>query len=149
VKNGPHTILLVEDDPNDVDLLRRAFTKAGVVVCLQVVDDGQKAVDYLAGRGPFADRERHPLPELILLDVKLPRRSGIEVLAWARKQPRLVTTPVIMLSSSRQAVNISRAYELGANSYLVKPVGFQKLQEVAKAISIYWLEMNTDAAAAQ
>lgn len=149
MKNGPHTILLVEDDPNDVDLLRRAFTKAGVVVCLQVVDDGQKAVDYLAGRGPFADRERHPLPELILLDVKLPRRSGIEVLAWARKQPRLVTTPVIMLSSSRQAVNISRAYELGANSYLVKPVGFQKLQEVAKAISIYWLEMNTDAAAAQ
>ena len=88
-----HTVLLVEDDPNDVFLVERAVRKAGVRATLQVVGDGDKAVAYLGGQGPYTDRERHPLPVLVLLDLKLPRRSGLEVLTWLRQQPGLKRLP--------------------------------------------------------
>src|SRR5947207_15017530 len=108
-------------------MVRRSFTKASLQGTLDVVDDGDKAVAYLAGHGGFADRARHPLPVLLLLDLKLPRRSGLEVLAWVRQQPTLKRLPVVVLTSSEESADINRAYDLGANSYLVKPVAFDAL----------------------
>ncbi len=132
-------ILFTEDDAADVLLLRRAFEKAGVTNPLQVVSDGDQAVAYLAGQDDFADRERHPLPALILLDIKLPRRSGLDVLTWMRQQPSLMGIPVIMLTSSQEPADISRAYDAGANAYHVKPVGFEELLGFVQALKVYWL----------
>ena len=132
-------ILLTEDDAADVLLLRRAFEKAGVTNPLQVVSDGDQAVAYLAGQDDYADRERHPLPALILLDIKLPRRSGLDVLTWVRQQPSLMGIPVIMLTSSQEPADISRAYDAGANAYHVKPVGFEELLGFVQALKAYWL----------
>ncbi len=132
-------ILLTEDDAADVLLLRRAFEKAGVTNPIQVVSDGDQAVAYLAGQDDYADRERHPLPALILLDIKLPRRSGLDVLTWMRQQPSLMGIPVIMLTSSQEPADISRAYDAGANAYHVKPVGFEELLGFVQALKAYWL----------
>jgi CheY-like chemotaxis protein len=131
-------VLLVEDLHADVLLIRRAFTKSGTNVHLRVVGDGETAIDYLAGRAVHADRDQHPLPELVLLDLKLPGRSGFEVLQWLRGQPGLRRLPVAVLTSSAQAADVDRAYELGANSYLVKPVEFERLVELLKAVDLYW-----------
>jgi CheY-like chemotaxis protein len=136
------TILLVEDDPNDVFLVRRAFRKAKVDNPLQVVGDGEAAVAYLAGYDAFVDRERYPLPALILLDLKLPRKSGLEVLAWLRGQPRLRRLPVVVLTSSNETSDVNQAYDLGANSYLVKPVAFDNLQDLMRSICRYWMVLN-------
>lgn len=138
-------MLLVEDDPNDILLIQRAFAKACLVNPLKVVRDGEQAINYLAGTGDFADRSRYPLPSLILLDLKLPRKSGLEVLEWLRQQPMLKQTPVIVLTSSKESSDVSRAYELGANSYLIKPVGFEGLLELVKSIGMYWMILNKTA----
>ena len=137
-----HTILLVEDNPNDVILIERAFRKANIANPLQRVTDGEQAVAYLAGERPYAERARCPLPVLMLLDLKLPRKSGLEVLEWLRDQPSLKRLPVIVLTSSKEAVDINRAYELGANSYLVKPMAFDDLLNMIKALNLYWLILN-------
>ena len=136
-------ILLVEDEPNDVFLIQRAFNKANLLPALQTVSDGEQAIAYLSGQESYADRERFPMPRLILLDLKLPRKSGLEVLSWLRTQngPHK-RVPVIMLTSSRQASDINRAYDLGANSYLVKPVAFEDLLEMVRSLNLYWLVMN-------
>lgn len=134
-------VLLVEDDPNDILLLERAFGKAQLTAPLQV-NDGEEAIAYLAGEGNYADRERHPLPNLVLLDLKLPKKSGLEVLHWLRQQPVLQRLPVVVLTSSREHSDVNRAYELGANSYLVKPVRSQDLVEMIKTLDVYWLWMN-------
>lgn len=139
------TVLLVEDDPADVALLERAFEKAGINASLKIAGDGEEAQAYLAGHGPFADRARFPLPNLVLLDIKMPRRSGMEVLEWIRKQKEFRSLPVVMLTSSRQAVNLRLAYDLGANSYLVKPVGFERLLETVRTFDAYWLQLNVTA----
>jgi len=131
-------ILLTEDDDGDVLLLRHAFDKAGVTNPLHVVSDGEQALAYLAGQGGYADRERHPLPSLVLLDIKLPGRSGLDVLAWMREQPTLRHIPVIVLTSSQQPGDISRAYDAGANAYHIKPVGFEGLLEFGEALRAYW-----------
>jgi CheY-like chemotaxis protein len=136
------TMLLVEDDPNDILLIQRAFAKASLVNPLKVVRDGEEALSYLAGGGEFADRGRYPVPSLVLLDLKLPRRSGLEVLQWLRDQPALKHIPVIVLTSSKESSDINRAYSLGANSYLVKPVGFEGLLEMVKTIGMYWMILN-------
>ncbi len=136
------TILLVEDDPNDVLLIQRAFRRASVTNPIQVVGDGEAAVDYLAGRGPYQDRSSHPLPAIMLLDLKLPRRSGFEVLEWLRRQPGLRRLPVVVFTSSALAADIRRAYELGASSYLVKPLEFDSLQNVLRTLGTYWLGLN-------
>lgn len=135
-------VLLVEDDPNDVLLIQRAWRKANIAAPLQVVTDGEAATRYLTGGGEFADRQRYPLPILVLLDLKLPRKSGFEVLAWLRQQPVLRRLPVVVLTSSSEPEDINRAYELGANSYLVKPVQFESLQEMMQTVHIYWLVLN-------
>jgi len=138
----PQNLLLVEDDPNDVALIRRAFKKARILNPLNIVHDGEEAIAYLAGEGKYADRSKFPLPAVVLLDLKLPRRSGHEVLAWLRQQPGLRRLPVVVLTSSNDAPDVRRAYDLGANSYLVKPVSFDGLMEMVKTLGLYWLVFN-------
>jgi CheY-like chemotaxis protein len=134
------TILLVEDNPVDVLLMQRAFRhEAFANTSLQIVRDGDAAVFYLNGDGEYSDRDRYPLPAIILLDLKLPRRSGHEVLVWLKQQPELKRLPVVMLTSSRQTLDVKRAYDLGVNSYLVKPIGFASLLEMMQSFSQYWL----------
>ena len=135
-------ILVVEDDPNDILLIQRAFEKARILNPLRTVSNGDEAVAYLSGDGPYADRLAFPYPVLVLLDLKLPRRSGLEVLAWIRSEPRLKRLPIVVLTSSKESIDINRAYDLGANSYLVKPVGFDSLLELVKSLEIYWMMLN-------
>ncbi len=137
-----YTILLVEDDPNDVFLIQRAFRKANLANPIQVMNDGEAAVLYLSGQEPYADRDRYPLPMLMLLDLKLPRRSGLEVLEWLKQQPKLKRLPVVVLTSSREHTDLNRAYDLGANSYLVKPVAFDSLLNMVQTLNQYWLIIN-------
>jgi CheY-like chemotaxis protein len=136
------TILHVDDDSNDVMLLQHACRKAGMDINLLGVSDGDEAIAYLNGRDKFADREQFPLPRLILLDLKMPRLSGFEVLSWMRQDDKLKRLPVVVLTSSSHDADVNRAYDLGANSYLVKPVGFDALVEMVKAIHLYWLTLN-------
>jgi len=134
-----HTILLVEDDHNDVLLIKRAFQKVKIANPIIVLNDGEQAISYLAGREPYIER---PLPVLILLDLKLPRKSGHEVLEWLRQQQTLKRLPVVVLTASSESSDINRAYDLGANSYLVKPVTFGALVEMVKTLNLYWMILN-------
>ena len=127
-------ILIVEDDVNDRTLLQHAFRKAAPHLELRFANDAFQAEDYLVGRDTFADRQAHPLPSVILLDLKMPRRSGLEFLAWMRERPKLAAIPVIVLSSSRESTDIDRAYELGARSYLVKSVDLRELISVVQGL---------------
>lgn len=136
------TILHIEDDPNDAMLLQRAIRKANLSVNVETLEDGDRAVAYLSGTDVYADREKYPFPALVLLDLKIPRKSGLELLNWIRKHPDLKRLPVTILTSSRHEKDINEAYELGANSYLVKPVGFDALTDVVRLISSYWLSVN-------
>jgi len=136
------TILLVEDNPDDVLLIRRAFQKAGIGNPVVALDHGDDAVAYLDGTGTYSDRHRYPLPALMLLDLKLPRRSGLEVLAWVRQHEGLKRLPVVVLTSSRDEGDINKAYDLGANSYLVKPVAFDDLLRLVRSVEGYWLMLN-------
>jgi CheY-like chemotaxis protein len=131
-------ILVVDDNDDDVTLLQRAFAKADLMPPQHVVDNGEAAIAYLAGEGPYADRARYPLPTLLLLDLKLPRRSGLEVLTWLRQQPGLKHLPVIVFTTSQQPADVDRAYEQGANSYVVKPDGFDALLTLVQALQAYW-----------
>lgn len=130
----PPPVLYAEDDENDVFLLARAFARAGVEHPLQVVKDGALALHYLAGTGEFGDRNRFPPPCLALLDLNLPRKSGLEVLQSVRATPALRSLPVILLTSSSQARDIQAAYALGANGYLVKPASADKLLELVTGL---------------
>jgi CheY-like chemotaxis protein len=136
------TMLLVEDSQNDILLIERAVKQASLAATLTVVQDGDAAVEYLSGMGLYADRQRHPLPVLMLLDLKLPRRSGLEVLEWRRQQPGLRRLPVAVLTSSNQLSDVNRAYDLGANSYLVKPVAPNAMVDLVKLLGLYWLVVN-------
>lgn len=135
-------ILLVEDNGDDVALVRRAFRRAGIATRLEVMGDGDAAVEYLQGTGEYADRIAWPLPRLMLLDLKLPRRSGLEVLEWLSTQPHLQPQAVVVLTSSRENTDLRRAYALGANSYLVKPVDFDDLLGMVQTLNLYWMRMN-------
>ena len=116
-----NTILLVEDDENDVFFMRRALQKANLELPMQVVMDGESAIDYLEGKGHYGDRATHPLPAMVFLDLKLPYLHGFEVLGWIRKQPLLKGLPVIVLTSSPEDRDRQQAAELGARAYCVKP----------------------------
>lgn len=135
-------ILLVEDNEDDVFLMKRALKSARVVNNLYVVEDGQAAQDYLAGAGKFADRSTYPIPAVVFLDLKLPLISGHDVLAWIRRQKEFDSLVVIVLTSSNEAWDVSRCYALGANSYVVKPPTTEQLEELAKAFKWYWLDYN-------
>jgi CheY-like chemotaxis protein len=135
------TFLLVEDEPRDSELVEIEFKQAPIPINLRAVRDGVEATDYVSGAGKYADRGKYPLPDVILLDVKMPRMNGFEFLQWLRSlstnQHRLI--PVVMMSSSGLAEDIDRAYALGANSYMVKPVSWQEFRERIKALGIYWV----------
>ena len=142
MKTSGYTILLVEDDSNDVLLMQRAFRKANLTNPLHVARDGQEAMEYLDHQGNFGDVTRYSPPTLILLDLKMPRKNGFETLEWLRQQPGLKRMVVIVLSSSSEITDINRAYDLGANSYLVKPGEFKTLVELVKLLATYWLAVN-------
>jgi CheY-like chemotaxis protein len=135
-------VLLVEDDENDVLFVQRAFRRAGILNPLAIARNGDDAVDYLGGTGSFTDRSLHPLPVFVLLDLKMPRRTGLEVLAWVKERPGLKRIPIVVLTSSKNDSDVNRAYELGANSYLVKPVSFEGLIDLVKSLQLYWLVLN-------
>src|SRR5438445_9015632 len=136
-------ILLVEDDETDVLLLRNAFHKAGVANPLIEVSDGHAAIQYLSGAGPYEDRARFPAPFLMLLDLRLPKLSGFEVLAWIRDQTALAELIVVVLTGSDYVPDATKARELGANSYLVKPASFKEFVETVKRIIDRWLVRET------
>ena|SRR2546426_84502 len=137
--NQNYTVLLVEDDLNDIFLVKRAFKIARVQNPLQVVTDGQEAMLYLRGEGRYADRQTYPLPKLIVMDIKMPRCTGFEVLEWLKGSQRtLRRIPVVIVSSSDDPSDINRAYELGANAYMVKPVDYKEVQHLFESITHYW-----------
>ena len=138
----PGTILYAEDEETDVFFLQRAFTKAGITHTLRAVPDGQEAVAYLSGSGPFADRELCPLPALILLDINMPKKSGLEVLEWIRRQPNLKSVPVLMFTSSSNPTDMEKARQLAADDYLLKPSDPLKLAELVKSLNERWLSQT-------
>jgi CheY-like chemotaxis protein len=135
--NGP--ILYVEDEEDDVILVRIAFKRAGIVLPLQVAVDGREALEYLFGNGRFSDRQSHPLPSLLLLDLNLPQLNGLEVLQRIRQEPRFNELPVIIFSSSEQVSDQEKARELGATDYVVKPSNFELLARFAQTLKERWL----------
>jgi CheY-like chemotaxis protein len=135
-------ILLVEDSDDDVLLMERALRETGIANPLHRVASGQEAIDYLSGIGPFADRENFPLPCMVLLDLQLPFKNGIEVLQWIRSQPALQTLIVIVLTSSAHRKDVTAAYAMGARSYLVKPATARQLTELVEALKVYWIGYN-------
>lgn len=137
-------ILLVEDNPDDVDLTVRAFRKAGVTRRLEVVADGVEALDYLFAEGTHADRAGQPPPVLVLLDLKLPRLDGHEVLRRIRADPRTRLLPVVILTSSVEESDLVKGYGGGANSYVRKPVSYTEFVEAVRQLGLYWLVLNRE-----
>ncbi|HZV34142.1 MAG TPA: response regulator [Verrucomicrobiae bacterium] len=135
-------VLLVEDLENDVFLVKRSWKIEAVPAALHVVMDGKAAVSYLAGDGEFADRKIHPFPCLVLLDLKLPRLRGLDVLAWIRSQESCKTLPVLVLTSSALQSDVDQAYQLGANAFLVKPSDIHELDNLVRLIRDFWLRAN-------
>ena len=132
------TVLLVEDDLNDIFLVKRAFKMAQLANPLQVVTDGEEATHYLGGHGKYADRSVYPLPKLIVMDIKMPRMTGFDVLEWIKHDGTLRRVPVVIVSSSDRSEDIDRAYELGANAYMIKPVDFRAVEHLFECITHYW-----------
>jgi CheY-like chemotaxis protein len=134
------TILIVDDDENDIFFVKRAFTDINVHCAFQVLNNGQEVVDYLDGTGDFANRERYPLPMMILMDLKMPIMDGFQVLAWLRRREGIKVIPTVVFSSSDLPQDITRAYELGANSFMTKSVTYDGLLIKLQTLSQYWLE---------
>ena len=132
-----YTILLVEDEDNDATLLKMAFKMNNIPNPIQWAKDGAEAVAYLNGEGVYSNRELYPFPEVLIIDIKMPRMTGLELLAWMRDNSFRVI-PSIVMTSSRQDTDIEKAYELGANTYMIKPSSFNELQAVVKVIHDYW-----------
>ena len=141
---APGLVLLVEDDDSDVFFLKRAFAKAGMRQELQVAGSGRAAMDYLAGRPPFADRARHPLPTHVILDLKLPETPGLVVLEWIRGEPALRGLAVAVLTSSEQESDVREARRLGVELYLVKPMSFDLLVDVARRLERWMSGAGSD-----
>lgn len=139
-------ILYAEDEDDDVFFVQKAFCQAAVDIPLVVVPDGQRAIDYLSGEGAFSDRAANPLPQLVLLDINMPGKTGLEVLKWIRSHPSVCALPVIMLTSSNHEADVYRAYQQGANGFLQKPTQPGKLLDMVKAIKEFWLNQNKSVA---
>jgi CheY-like chemotaxis protein len=136
------TILLVEDEPTDAALMKRAFEKAKVANPLIHLTNGDEVLRYLAGKGEYADRVKHPLPAVILLDLKLPGATGMQILQWMRAQGEIRRIPVVVLTSDENPKTIDSAYDLGANSYLVKPGNPADVARMVQTIQQYWVKLN-------
>lgn len=133
-----YAILVVEDDDSDFFLLERAFRKNHITNPIFRVKDGLDGLHYLQGSGEFSDRTKYPFPDVIILDLKTPRMSGLELLAWIRDHPDCRVIPTVIMSSSEQDIDVSKAYELGANTYFVKPSTFKDLVALTRTIQDYW-----------
>lgn len=133
-------ILLAEDDEDHVILIKRAFAQADLRNPLYVVWNGEEAIEYLEGSGKYSNRDEFPLPDLLLLDLKMPRVDGFQVLAWIREHPELKALRTLVLTSSDDLRDVNRAYQLGANSFLVKPIDFQNVVELSRIVQKYWLK---------
>ena len=142
-------ILLVEDDENDALVMTMALEKVGLTCPIRMAKDGREAQDYLSGSGRFADRHEYPLPYLMLLDLKLPRVMGMEVLKWVRERPEFDSIIVLILSSSSMPEDIQGAYRLHTNGYLVKPYTLEKLELMTKAIKEFWFNHNQPSVASR
>jgi two-component system, response regulator len=149
VKRKLILMLLAEDNPSDADLVLASLAKDTLADSVHVVHDGVEALDFAFCRGEYAAREGAPPLRVIVLDVKLPKIDGFEVLKELRAEPRTRNTPVVMLTSSNIERDVRRAYELGANSYLQKPVDFQRFRETVRQLGLYWMTMNEPAPASQ
>lgn len=136
------SILLAEDDDNDVFFLQKAFKDAGIENPLYIARDGQEAIDCLGGVGKFSDRNQYPIPCLLICDLKMPRKTGMDVLEWKRGQPVIHCVPSVVLSSSAHRHDIERAYRLGANAFVVKPPSLEARLALARVIKTFWLEFN-------
>lgn len=134
------SILLAEDDDNDIFLMRRAFERVGVPNPLAVVHNGQEAIDYLAGTGKFSNRKQYPLPGLVLLDLKMPWMDGFDVLKWLRTHPQFDTLPVVVLTSSKLQADVDKSRQLGVYDYRVKPQGFDDLVSLLDDVRKCWLD---------
>ncbi|MBA4146717.1 MAG: response regulator [Verrucomicrobia bacterium] len=132
------TILLVEDEENDALLLKRALKKNHVFGPVQWMRDGMEAQEYLQGEGIYADRKKYPFPDVVILDLKMPRMTGLELLSWIKEHPYVRVIPTIVLSSSQLNADVEKAYSLGANTYMVKPSDFDTLANMIKAFHDYW-----------
>jgi CheY-like chemotaxis protein len=139
---NPKIILLVEDNPSDIGLTQRAMAKSHIANEMVVAEDGQEALDYLFGGGQYTGRDVNELPALILLDLKLPRVTGLEVLRQIRAGERTSRLPVVILTTSKEEQDISQSYDLHANSYIRKPVDFTKFVEAIQHMGLYWLVLN-------
>ena len=137
-------ILLIEDNPSDIDLTKRALEKGRIANDLVVVSDGQEALDYLFGTGEYAGRDVSDFPTLTLLDLKLPKVSGLEVLRRVRSEPGIRRMPVVILTSSREEQDIAAGYDLGVNSYIRKPVDFEHFVASVGQMGLYWLVLNEE-----
>jgi len=136
------TILLVEDNPDDVELTLRAFKKNNIANNIVVARDGAEAVDYLFGTGAYTDRDTNNTPRIVLLDLKLPKLDGLQVLERLRNDERTRLTPVVILTSSKEERDLVKGYKSGANSYVRKPVDFIQFVEAVRQIGLYWLLIN-------
>jgi two-component system, response regulator len=136
------TILLVEDNPSDIELTQRALARSHVANELVVAQDGQEALDYIFGRGSYAGRQAPALPSIVLLDLHLPIVSGLDVLRAIRADPRTHRMPVVILTSSKEGEEVAAGYDLGVNSYIQKPVDFERFAEAIRTLGLYWLVLN-------
>jgi two-component system response regulator len=135
-------ILLVEDNPDDEELALLAFQKSNVANEVVIARDGEEALDYLFGTGTYAGRDVGVLPQVVLLDLKLPKIDGLEVLQRVRADPRTKRLPVVVLTSSKEEQDLIESYDLGANSYVRKPVDFDQFVDSVKHLQLYWLVLN-------
>jgi two-component system, response regulator len=135
-------ILLVEDTPQDLELALRALRKANLANCTEVARDGAEAIEFIFCEGPHAGRKIEDGPKVILLDLKLPKIDGLEVLRRIRSDPRTKTIPVVMLTSSKEQHDVLESYALGVNSYIVKPVNFERFAAAVQQLGTYWLMLN-------
>ena len=135
-------ILLIDDNPSDVELTKRALAKRHITNELRVAEDGKEALDYLFATGAHAGRDVTDLPTLVLLDLKLPKLDGLEVLRRIRADPRTKRLPVVILTSSSEEQDLAAGYDLGANSYIRKPVDFTRFSEAIEYLGLYWLVLN-------
>lgn len=135
---SPYTLLIAEDEPHDVEFLRRAFRKTGCPWLLRSVENGEEAISYLMGQGRFSDRQEYPQARLLITDLKMPHMNGLELLRWLQAHPDFKQLPTLVLTSSVSRSDVQAAYQLGARGYLVKPNGLEALEKLARAITDFW-----------
>ncbi len=138
----PIEILFIEDNPHEAELTIRSLKKHNLANRLKHIADGPEALDFIFSQGIYADRKESQNPKLILLDLKLPKMSGLEILRQIKTNEQTKTIPVVVLTSSKEEMDVAESYRLGANSYIVKPVNFESLNEAVKQLGLYWLLLN-------